>query len=237
VTYFLLFFFALAPSLVWLAFYLRKDSHPEPNRMIAKIFVAGMLVTLPAVYIETFFEGFFGSLPISETFFLILYFFLGVALVEEFCKFFVVRLWVFRNSALDEPLDIMLYMIISALGFAAFENMLLLFRLAELYPASDIFLVNSIRFVQAIFLHALVSGVFGYFIARSFVLGKNKMFLFAIGLFVSTALHALFNLYIFIVGDQGIIALFLPIIPLVLLSIFISFAFRKLKKLKFAYLT
>jgi len=236
-TYPLLFIFALAPSFIWLAFYLRKDSNPEPNRMIVKIFLAGMLITIPAIYLETFFEGFFTSLNLPHAVFLFIYFFFGIALVEELLKFLVVKFGVFKNSALDEPLDLMLYMIIAALGFAAFENVLLLFRLSALYPLSDIFLVNGIRFVQAILLHALASGVIGYFLARSFVLKKGRFLFFVIGLFLATSLHAAFNLYIFIVGDQGLLLLFLPVIPLLLLAVLISLAFRQLKKLKASYLT
>jgi protease PrsW len=236
ITYPLLLVFALSPSFIWLAFYLRKDSHPEPNRMIVKIFLAGMLITIPAIYAETFFEGFLTSLQLSETIFLIVYFFVGIAFVEELFKFLVVRIGVFKNAALDEPLDIMLYMMISALGFAAFENTLLLFRLVEIYPLSDIFLVNGIRFVQAILLHALVSGLVGYFLARSLMLKKNRFVLFCTGLAIAVSLHAMFNLYIFKVGDQGLLALALPIIPLLILAVFISFAFRQLKRLKASYL-
>lgn len=232
VTYPLLFVFALAPSFLWLAFYLRKDSHPEPNRMIIKIFLAGMLITIPAIYLETFLEGFFASFNLPKIVFLSLYFFIGIAFVEELLKFLVVRIGVFRSSVLDEPVDIMLYMIISALGFAAFENILLLFRLVELYPLSDIFLVNGIRFVQAIFLHALASGFVGYFLARSLLAKKNRFLIFSIGFIIAVSLHAAFNLYIFIVGDQGLFFLLLPTIPLMFLAIFISFGFRQLKKLK-----
>lgn len=236
-TYALLFLFALAPSLLWLAFYLRKDSNPEPNRLVVRIFVAGMIITIPAIYLETFFHGFFSSFQFSDPVFLVIYFLIGVAVVEELLKFLVVRFGMFNNAALDEPLDFMLYMVISALGFAAFENTLLLFRLVEIYPLSDIFFVNGVRFVQAILLHALVSGLIGYFLARSFVLKKNRFLLFAIGFILAISLHAAFNLYIFIVGDQGLFLLFLPVIPLLFLALFVSFGFRQLKKLKTSYVT
>ena len=240
-TYLLLFPFALAPSLIWLAFFLRKDSHPEPNRMILKVFLLGMLVTIPAIYIETFLEGFLSSFSLPHIGYLFLYFLLGVALVEELFKYLVVRFGVFSNSALDEPVDVMLYMIIAGLGFAAFENILLLFRLIQTYPATDIFLVNTVRFAQAVFLHALVSGLFGYFIALSFVRSqtsnmkksgfKQPGLLLFFGFFSATALHGLFNFYIVYMGDQNFFLLLLPIIPLFLLAIFISFGFRQLKNL------
>jgi len=231
ITYFLLFLFALAPSLVWLAFYLRKDAHPEPNGMIVRIFLLGMLSAIPAIFIETFLEGFLSALPFSQIGFLLVYFVLGIALVEEFLKYLVVRFGVFSNSALDEPLDFMLYMIIAALGFAAFENVILLFGLIQTYLASDVFLVNAIRFVQAVLLHALASGLLGYFLALSFLQKKHRGFLFILGLAFSTLLHGLFNFYIFTAGGLSPLFLFLPLIPLFGIAVFISFEFRNLKKL------
>ena len=80
--------FGIVPSIVWLLFYLRKDSHPESNRMILKIFFYGMIAALPAILIEM------GTLRvISEMTFLnslgreiitFLNIFIAVALVEEF---------------------------------------------------------------------------------------------------------------------------------------------------------
>jgi protease PrsW len=233
----LLLLFALAPSLLWLVFYLRKDSHPEPNRMILKIFLAGMLSTIPAIYIETFLEGFFSSFQFPEIIFLFIYFFIGVSLVEELLKYLVVRFGAFGTSSLDEPIDIVLYMIISALGFAAFENVLLLFKLTTLYPPSEIFFINIVRFMQAILLHALVSGLFGYAIALSFLQKKRRKLLFSTGLFIAVSLHGLFNLYIFTIGEQNLTLLFLPVIPLLFLSVVLSFAFRHLKKVKAACAT
>jgi RsiW-degrading membrane proteinase PrsW (M82 family) len=43
---------------------------------------------------------------------------------REIFKYLVVRFKVIKNPAFDEPTDIMLYMIIAALGFAAVENIL-----------------------------------------------------------------------------------------------------------------
>ncbi len=45
-------FFGLAPSIIWLLFFLRKDHHPESNSMVLRIFFWGMLATIPAALIE-----------------------------------------------------------------------------------------------------------------------------------------------------------------------------------------
>lgn len=221
--------FGFIPSLIWLAFYLRKDSHPEPNSMIRKVFFWGMLATIPAIALELSLRSLFSFLPFSEEIILILYIFLGVALVEELLKFLVVRFSVYKNKALDEPLDVMLYMIIAALGFAALENILILFGLGPSSPISNILALTLMRLVGATFLHALASGTFGYFLAHSFLDKKRKWRYFVVGLFLATLLHGLFNFYI-LKGD-GAAKLLVPAIILLGLAIFISLGFRQLKKI------
>ena len=221
--------FGFIPSIIWLAYYLRKDVHPEPNSVIQKVFLLGMLATLPAIALELGLRSLFSFLPFSEGVILILYIFLGVALVEEVLKFLVVRFAVYKDKALDEPVDLMLYMIIAALGFAAFENILILFGLGPSSPISSILALTLVRLVGATFLHALASGTFGYFLARSFLDTKRKYLYVAAGLFVATLLHGLFNFYILEV--QGAAKLVVPAIILIGLAIFVSISFKQLQKI------
>ena len=51
-SYPLLIFFGLAPSIIWLLFYLRKDARPESNSQVLKIFGYGMLAVIPTALIE-----------------------------------------------------------------------------------------------------------------------------------------------------------------------------------------
>jgi len=227
--YLLFLFFGFVPSIVWLAFYLRKDAHPEPNSMIRKVFLLGMLATLPAIALELTLRSLFALLPLPAGIILILYIFLGVALVEELLKFLVVRVFVYKNKALDEPLDVMLYMIIAALGFAAFENILILFGLGPASPVPNIVALTLVRLVGATFLHALVSGTLGYFLARSFFDPKKKHWYWGVGLFFAVLLHGFFNFYI--LKGEGAAKLLVPALILLGLAIFVSLGFRQLKRI------
>src|SRR4030043_794785 len=51
-TYFLYVLLGFLPSLIWLLFYLRKDSHPEPKNQIIQIFVWGMMIGPLAAILE-----------------------------------------------------------------------------------------------------------------------------------------------------------------------------------------
>jgi len=222
--------FGLLPSLAWLAFYLRKDSHPEPNRMIIKVFFWGMLATIPVLGIELALKFFVEILPISRDLALILYIFLGIALVEEVLKYMVVRWHVYRSSALDEPVDLMLYMIIAALGFAGLENILVLLGLGGLAPVSNIATLAVFRFLGATFLHALASGLFGYFLAMGQAQHRNHTSSVIAGLTFATLLHGFFDFIIIKAG--GAERLLIPLVLFLITASFISFAITKLKLMK-----
>jgi len=223
-------FFGILPSVIWLLFYLRKDSHPESNRMILKIFFYGMLIAIPTVLIEL------GILDDVEKLFLspfsisILKVFVGVALIEEFLKYLVVREKVVRHHEFDEPLDTMLYMIIAALGFAASENILILFSQGPNSLFQNTLSISVLRFIGATFLHALCSGAFGYFLAWSYYEPKNKIKFTVLGLGTATLLHGLYNFSIMKMGNS--LRLLIPLIILIGLAIFVSIGFNKLKKIK-----
>jgi len=229
-TYPLYIFFGLAPSVIWLLFFLRKDSHPESNRMILKIFFYGMLAALPAVLIELGFARQIEQFSLPSILFLILYVFIGISLTEEVMKYAVVKKAVLKDAECDEPIDIMLYMIISALGFAALENLLILFPLTQPFQFLETFIVSSFRFVGATFLHALCSGLIGYFLALSFLQSKNRLKLKMTGITLAVLLHGLYDFSI--IKMEGGFKFVIPIIILISLAVFVSLGFKKVKKLK-----
>jgi RsiW-degrading membrane proteinase PrsW (M82 family) len=229
-SYFFLLIFALFPSIIWLLFYLRKDVHPESNLMVIKIFLYGMLVTLPAIFLGIGIFQTLKELNLSPFLFTIGSTFLGVALVEELLKYLVVKEKVLTNPELDEPIDIVLYMIIAALGFAAVENVLILLPLGPNFLLGETIFLSAIRFVGATFLHALSSGLVGYFLVLSFFETKSRVKLVFIGLALATFLHGLYNFSIITI--EGGAKLIIPIIILISLAIFVSLGFKKLQKMK-----
>ena len=219
---YLLYLLGFLPSIIWLLFYLRKDVHPESNQAILKIFFYGMLVAFAAIFLEIGFK------KISSN--LLLYIFIGGALIEESLKYLVVKFKVLRSSELDEPVDIMLYMIIAGLGFAALENILILIIYHPFLELPKTLEIITLRFLTATFLHALCSGVVGYFLAISFFNIKNQKKLLLTGLGIAIILHGLYNLSI--IKIDGWEKFILPIIILVGTASFVSISFKKLKRLK-----
>lgn len=224
-------FFGLTPSIIWLLLYLRKDSHPEPKRFLGKIFLWGMLITIPAIAIELSIKSFVLNIPLQDGLKIALYFFFGVALVEEWLKYIVVRAFVFYKAQLNEAVDVMVYMVVSGLGFAALENIFLLYGLGPFSPVSNIVALSAVRLAGATFLHALASGLFGYFLARALLEPAKGVKYFAIGLLASSLLHALFNFAI--LELEGTARILFPLVLLAGLAVIVSFLFERLKKLTF----
>ncbi len=220
----------MAPSVIWLLIFLKRDSHPESNSMILKVFFLGMLAVIPAALLELGLFDIAVLVPLPRIVMQIISVFLVIALIEEIFKYLVVKKYVLRNSEFDEPVDIMLYMIIAALGFAAAENLLIFLPMYGNFQLFEASIMSIFRFVGATFLHALCSGLIGYYMAFSFLRVKSRFKLVLKGLLIAVLLHGLYNLSIMeIEGGFKFIA---PILILLGLAVFVFLGFKKVKQLK-----
>lgn len=193
-------------------YYLRKDVHPEPSSMVLKVFLWGILIAPLAAGSEIVLAYLGKNWGIFEPTNGILWNFVGIAFVEEYAKYQVVKWKVIKNKAFDEPVDAMVYLVIAALGFAALENILILVGplitnyLARFSPditpvigfeISDVVQLITIRFWGATLLHTLSSAVLGFFLALSFYhRGRFKYGIFPVGIILATLLHGFFNYFI-----------------------------------------
>ncbi|MBI2624545.1 PrsW family intramembrane metalloprotease [Candidatus Parcubacteria bacterium] len=223
---FLSIFAAFALSVAWLVFYLREDTHPEPKRLLLAVFLGGMATAPVAILLEcgwlTFLGGACGESSGTPTFLA----FLGYAFIEETLKFLVVAIGVSRSKEFDEPVDAMIYLIVSALGFAAVENMFFLWRPFTESVGFGI-QVAGLRFVGATLLHVLVSAVVGYFFALAIIMRERAYALIAFGLGLATILHALFNSLILLNSRTSLVFLGLLLVALILV---VAAYFTKLRR-------
>lgn len=228
----------LLPSLVWLFYYLRKDIHPEPKRMVLRIFLWGALITLPVFFVQMglakLLEIIGNSVIVSPLVNNLIYWFVVIAFTEELFKYLVVKIKVVTSPHLDEPLDVMLYMVIAALGFAALENILYLFAPTDQVSFNEIIsrtlTINFIRFIGAVFLHTLCSAVIGYSMAISFCEAKRKKLILVGGILIATALHGLYNFSI--ITLDGYIRFAIPAVVIITLAFLVFAGFENLKKMK-----
>lgn len=212
-------FLGLLPSFAWLIFFLKEDIHPEPKKMIVRAFIAGALVAFVAVGLQLLLRNILQSFQINE-YHLVSFSLFGF--IEEALKFFAAYLVVRKSRFFDEPIDAMIYIITAALGFAMVENVAIMLSIKVL---SEAFGIITLRFVGATLLHALSSGLVGYYWAKGIILGRVPLLLFK-GIVFATLLHMVFN-YLILISKEIIIY---PIIFLTIAALFIFWDFEKIKK-------
>ncbi|HNZ84041.1 MAG TPA: PrsW family intramembrane metalloprotease [Candidatus Pacearchaeota archaeon] len=216
---------SVIPSLIWLFHYLGKDINPEPKRILLSIFILGALVTFPTAIIEIFLSGVLDKIPIIDSIpwlRIFIYSAVVIGLVEELAKFFFVAA-ISQFKCFDEPIDAMIYMVTSAMGFAALEN--LFYLMGNNFSPQTNITIAVFRFLGANFLHALCSAILGYFFAKS-IINRKKIILIS-GIIISALLHGIFNYYIMEKNPY----FFLYIIAILLiLAVSVSKCFRHLKK-------
>ena len=226
--------FGILPSLTWLFYYSRKDAHPEPEKMIIKIFLWGMLITIPVFFVQIGLKLLLDKTDINPLAYELIYWFLIIALSEEFFKYLVIKIKVQNSPDLDEPLDIVLYMVVAALGFAALENILYLFAPASQISFNDLvsrtLLITFIRFIGATFLHTLSSSVVGYSLVISFCFAKRGYLPVVLGIFMATLLHGLYNFSI--MNLDGYAKFAIPAIIILTLAFLVFSGIEKIKKMK-----
>ena len=227
---------AIIPGTIWLLYFLQKDVRPEPNRQIIKIFLLGFIISIPAALFELFFLKALAITSLHDITFFLLKYILIVGLVEELFKYLVVKLWILGSSDIDEPIDIPLYMIISALGFATAENVLVFFTQSS--PLlSDHLLLSFSRFIGATLLHALCSGIIGYFMTKAFCENRHKTLTIAWGFFIAIILHGLFDFFlessiIKLTEDGWTSCVIYSIAIIVFLFVFLSIKLNKIRAMK-----
>jgi len=202
----------LIPSFIWMWFWLREDSaHPEPKSLIIAVFIGGMLMAPIAIQLEVPVAEYFRlnydvdySMLIGNFTFLAIALLFVLAAIEEILKYLGANIVAFHNRNLDEPIDIMVYLITAALGFAAFENILFIIKFITVDSLSyDLIMVNGdLRFIGAVLLHVVTSGIFGGIMALAFYKKTIIKILYTIiGLTTATVLHTMFNF--FIINSEG----------------------------------
>ena len=222
--------FGLLPALLWLWFWLKEDTNPEPRRILILTFFGGMTMAIVALFAEQLAQfivvGALGAFSNPATMLVLLFVWAGI---EEVAKYFAARRIALRLPCFDEPIDALIYLITAALGFAALENILFLLKVIGTQGTLIGLVTSNLRFLGATLLHVVCSAVVGASIAFSFFHKEKLRRNILGGLFLATILHAVFNFFII---KSGGVDLFKILIPLWLAIIVIFLVFEKIKGLK-----
>lgn len=189
------------PALAWLWFWRREDStHPEPRRLIALAFFAGMVCVALVIPLEKAVQPFLATQTLI---------FAVWSAMEELIKYFAARVTVLRRREDDEPIDPVIYMVTVALGFAAAENALFLLSPLAGENSLQIFMTGNLRFIGATLLHVLSSAVIGIAMALSFYSRRStKRWYTFFGVILAILLHAAFNFLILNTPEASLLRTF-----------------------------
>ncbi len=116
---------------------------------------------------------------------------------EELLKLILTYNICLRRKINDEPIDASIYMLTTALGFAAVETAIFLTETMSRGNIVDTLIASNFRSIGPMLIHIVSSATLGLFIGLAFYKSKAIKFLYLIlGLFMAIVLHSFFNFFI-----------------------------------------
>lgn len=201
---------AIAPSLLILWYFHKRDVYPEPAKVVWTTFALGILTVIPVLIFVPPLRGFVDSLgtPLLSG---LAKAFMMAAIPEEFFKFLVLFLYCAKHSEFDEPMDGIVYGVAASLGFATLENIL--------YVTSNGFSVAVLRAVTAVPGHAFWGAIMGFYIGQAKFQNSNGNLIKAF--MIPMMLHGIYDFPLMAVSMEGagsIIQWSLILVPMALLG-------------------
>ena len=216
---------AALPVIIILFLIYFRDKNKEPMVLLIKLFLSGFLsvgIVLILNDILSMFVPFMQKSLAEKTIVeLLLYTFLGVALVEESSKWIMTYIFGYKNKEFDELYDALLYAVFVSLGFAFLENICYVIRDSSINSA-------LMRAVSAVPSHACDAIFMGYYLslAKQYSLRKRKDLEkknIILSLAVPTILHGIYD-FCLMSGQTILITVFI---------VFVVFLYiASIKKLK-----
>ena len=183
----ILLWLASAPVLAIIIFVYIKDKYEkEPFHLLLFSFLLGAVSIIPAVLMETA-ASHIGLNVSPNIYSTMLYSFLAVGFSEEFCKFLVLRIYIFPKKDFIEPFDGIIYAVFISMGFAMVENIM--------YVVQGGMNVALIRMFTAVPAHAAFGVLMGFFAGRA-KFSNNKNLYLNLGLLVAIIFHGAYDFFI-----------------------------------------
>ena len=199
------------PSLLILWFFVKSDKFPEPTNVIIKVFIWGIVISIPIFFINTYI-----AFQIPEKHIAMF----SAAFVEEGFKFLIFYFVILKLKDFDEPMDAIVYGVTVSLGFATLENIYYVYfsDFSTIYGSTQL---ASIRAISAIPAHAAFGCLMGYFMLKYHF--KKSTLDILLAFLIPGIIHFVYNFSMFFGSLITVIAI---VLALILINIFI------LKKIK-----
>ncbi len=181
----------ILPSILLILIFVFSDKFREPKLEIIKVFFYGILITIPAYFLNTYVGEVLEKTELSVA---LINSFLTAAPVEEGLKLSVLYFLVYKMKDFNEPMDGIVYGVCASLGFATLENFYYVYLLADYFNTSSISLA-IVRAFSAVPAHAVFGLFMGYFFMKYSFIKKGDNLLLAF--IVPFVLHGSYNFFIY----------------------------------------
>ena len=182
--YLILFGIAILPVIVLMIFIYRQDKYQkEPIKSLAKAFIGGIISIPIDIIIVTGIDAALNGTAISNTVFFSA--FLEAGIPEEFSKFLIFMLLIWRDKNFDEYFDGIVYATFIGLGFACVENIQYVFSYG--------FQTGVVRALLSVPGHFLFGVVMGYFLSLAKFHPEKRGTYMISGLLLAMFAHGLFD--------------------------------------------
>lgn len=154
---------AVLPAIILCIYVYKKDKvEKEPPLFLLQLFLLGMACCYPAYILEKLIIGgidivFSLSYSYNHYLYNLVYYFVGVAFVEEGLKWLALRFFAVRDENFNCFFDGLIYAVFVSLGFAALENIL--------YVTSNGWINAFMRGVLSVPGHMFFSVMMGYYLS------------------------------------------------------------------------
>lgn len=179
---------SVIPAIALAAWFRRLDrARPAPRRALYTTMALGAIACIPAALVELGERAILGDASMAGGRFVDA--FVVAAFTEEVLKLLVVLAYPFRRSVFDEVMDGVVYTVGASLGFGLIENLA--------FGANDV-QTAMIRAITAVPMHAIASGIMGYFVGRArFSSSASALPLTLAGLFLGVIVHGTYDWAVF----------------------------------------
>lgn len=215
----LLIFISIIPVYLLGLYIYKKDTVKEPKSLLVGLFASGFFAAIIVTFINILMYFIIPDFYISSVtnkysslklFGLI---FFEIALVEEFCKWLMIRLLGYNSKNFDQVYDIIVYSVFVSLGFAAVENIL--------YVVPENLSLGIYRALFSVPGHVSFGVFMGYFLGLAKINEKSNKSLYRIymlsSVLIPTCFHAIYN-FCLMKGEVWYLLVFLVFVIVLYIS-------------------
>ena len=142
---------------------------------------------------------------------------LGVGLNEELCKAAILFWVVCRPGKLLIPQTVVFYGMMSGLGFGIYEGVHYQLHINRAQGVDTAYLLNIARLTSLPFIHAVWTGLAGYFIGFAALYPQKRYGLWVVAIALPACFHAIYNTF-----GWGLLGLGSALISVILLNTYLA---------------